>query len=454
MIKKNGKIGLSLCLTSALMAGTFAGCGNSADAESAKTAAVKETAEKVNADVQDGVVKSGDDASDEGTSENEIEFWNFFTGPDGDNMKAMVEGFNATNPKYRIKNVTMASGDLYTKIPTVVNSGKGIPDLTIVDVARIPMFYAQGLLESMKPVLDAAPEIKKENYKAAVWDTGTFDGEQYAVPLDMGVIGVAYNKDLVEQYAPGVLDDNLITIDEIKEIIPKAAEDGIVTIPVSFFGYEQALSLAKQEGAELFKDETTPNINGPEFTKAMQTLKEIVDLGGCSDEGEDNLQLFMAGEAIFCPDGVWDANALNAIEGLNWGITNSICYNTDTFYNFANSNQFVMLKNDARSDEKEKTIAEFLEYVRQNTLEWAKSGQVPASSAADDEEEYKEMNQHFFVSTPEIEESIQFKNYKYTGYADDAINKVFGDILFGNIDLEEGLNQAQKQVEDNIAQNQ
>ena len=82
----------------------------------------------------------------------------------------------------------MASGDLYTKIPTVVNSGKGIPDLTIVDVARIPMFYAQGLLESMKPVLDAAPEIKKENYKAAVWDTGTFDGEQYAVPLDMGVI--------------------------------------------------------------------------------------------------------------------------------------------------------------------------------------------------------------------------------------------------------------------------
>ena len=64
------------------------------------------------------------------------------------------------------------------------------------------------------------------------------------------------------------------------------------------------------------------------------------------------------------------------------------------------------------------------------------------------------MNQHFFVSTPEIEESIQFKNYKYTGYADDAINKVFGDILFGNIDLEEGLNQAQKQVEDNIAQNQ
>lgn len=383
----------------------------------------------------------------------EIEFWNFFTGPDGQNMQALIDGFNSTEPAFRVKNVTMNSGDLYTKIPTVVNSGKGIPDLTMVDVARVPMFQAQGLLEPMTGVLELQPEIKKENYNEAVWDTGTYDGEQYSVPLDMGVIGVAYNKDLVDKYAPGVLDDNVITIDEIKEIIPKASEDGIVTIPVSFFGYEQALSLAKQEGAELFTDETTPNINGPEFAKAMQTLKEIVDLGGCSEEGEDNLQLFMAGEAIFCPDGVWDANALNAIEGLNWGITNSIAYNADTFYNFANSNQFVMLKNEERSDEKEAAIGEFLEYVRQNTLEWARSGQVPASNAANEEEEYAAMNQHFFVSTPEESSSIQFKNYKYTGYADDAINTVFGDILFGNIELEEGLAQAQKQVEDNIAQN-
>lgn len=52
-----------------------------------------------------------------------------------------------------------------------------------------------------------------------------------------------------------------------------------------------------------------------------------------------------------------------------------------------------------------------------------------------------------------MEASVQFKDYKYAGYADDAINEVFGDILFGHIDLEEGLAQAQQQAEDNIAQN-
>ena len=38
----------------------------------------------------------------------------------------------------------------------------------------------------------------------------------------MGVTGLVYNKDLVDKYAPGVLDDNVVTIDEIMEIIPKA----------------------------------------------------------------------------------------------------------------------------------------------------------------------------------------------------------------------------------------
>lgn len=446
MRKKIWKSSLSLCMALLLAAGLLTGCGGS-DAPAEETPAAE--------DGQTQEATSGEPAAEstETASGEEIEFWNFFTGPDGDNMKVIVDGFNATNPAYRIKNVTMASGDLYTKIPTVVNSGEGIPDLTIVDVARIPGFYEQGLLEPMTSVMENAPEVKKENYNALVWDTGTFGGEQYAVPLDMGVIGVAYNKDLVEQYAPNVLDDGLITIDEIKEIIPEASADGIVTIPVSFFGYEQALALAKQEGADLFVDENTPNINSPEFTKAVTTLKEIVDLGGCSDEGEDNLQLFMAGEAIFCPDGVWDANALNAIEGLNWGITNALCYEPDTFCTFSNSNQFVMLKNENRSDEKEKVIADFLDYVRLNALEWARSGQVPASSAADDDAEYAAMNQHFFVSTPEVANSIQFNNSKYSGYANDAIGKVFGDILFGYIDVEEGLAQAQKQAEDNIAQN-
>lgn len=437
-MKKIGKLSLAMGMVLTLVVSSLTGCGSN-----------KEEGNGPETTSSSSKVEGQGGSSVEG----EIEFWNFFTGPDGDNMTAMVEGFNATNPAYRVKNVTMASGDLYTKIPTVVNSKKDIPDLTIVDVARVPMFQKQGLLESVEGLTQYAPELKKENYNELVWNTGTYEGKQFSIPLDMGVIGVAYNKDLVDKYAPGVLDDNILTIDEIKEVIPKASADGIVTIPVSFFGYEMALSLAKQEGVDLFKDGQIPNLNSPEFMRAMNTLKEIQDLGGGSSDGEDNLQLFMSGEAVFCPDGVWDKNALSQIEGLNWGLTNSIAYTNQSFCNYSNSNQFVMLKSDERGDDKEKVIADFIEYVRLNSLEWAKSGQVPASNYVNDDAEYQKMNQYFFVSTPAMQESIQFKNYTYTGYADDAVNKVFNDIIFGNISVEDGMAQAQKEAEDNIAQN-
>lgn len=387
-------------------------------------------------------------ASGKGT----IEFWNFFTGPDGDNMNNLVKAFNATNPAYTINNVTMASGDMYLKIPTVVNSGTGVPDLCIVDVARIPMFQNQGLLDPMDAVLEAKPEIKKENYRDAVWDTGTFDGEQYSVPLDMGVTGLVYNKSLVEKYAPGVLDDNVVTVDEIMKMIPAAKADGIITLPVSFFTYEMALSLAAQEGGYIFKEDgVTPNINSPEIKKAYQTLIDIQKAGGGSEDGDDNLQLFINGMSIFVHTGVWDYNALKQSD-IDWGMTNTIAYSPDKIVNLANSNQFVMFKSGERTDEKTAVIADFLDFVRENTLEWARSGQVPASRGADSEDEFKNMPAYFYVSSPEIEKSIIFRSYKYGGIADDAVWATHMEAVWGRMPLDEMLDVAQRQTEDNIAQ--
>ena len=384
-----------------------------------------------------------------------IEFWNFFTGPDGNNMNNMIEAFNATNPAFKVVNITMNGGDMYQKIPTVVNSGKGVPDLCIVDVARVPMFQDQGHLEPIDNILAMKPEINKENYRDAVWETGTFDGVQYSIPLDMGVTGLLYNKDLVEKYAPGVLEDNVVTIDELMEIIPAAQADGIITLPVSFFTYEMALSLMKQKGADIFaEDGVTPTINNPELAAAYETLLSIQTAGGGSDDGDDNLQLFMNHMAIFCHTGVWDYNALKQAENLNWGMTNTIAYAADKVVNYANSNQFVLFKSEERSEEKLAGIADFLDFVRENTLEWARSGQVPASRSADGEEEFQQMPSYFFVSTPEIEKTIVFRSFKYGGIADDAIFAHHMDSIWGRETVEQFLDVAQRQAEDNIKQQQ
>ncbi|HIU76712.1 MAG TPA: extracellular solute-binding protein [Candidatus Pelethocola excrementipullorum] len=427
---------VSIILAAAMLFG-MAGCQNTDQADN---------------NASSGGTDSDDSAASDGKT---IEFWNFFTGPDGENMNQMIQDFNSTNPAYKINNVTMAGGDMYQKIPTVVNSGKGVPDLCIVDVARIPMFEAQGLLEPMDYVLENKPEIKKENYRDAVWNTGTIDGTQYSIPLDMGVTGLLYNKNLVEKYAPNVLDDNVVTIDEIMEIIPEAKKDGIVTIPVSFFTYEMALSLAAQKGGYMFgEDELIPTTNTTQFKDAYQTLLDIQEAGGGSEDGDDNLQLFINNMSIFCHTGVWDYNALKQAEDLEWGMTNTIAYSADKVVNYSNSNQFVLFKSSERTDEKMEVIADFLDFVRENTMEWARSGQVPASRSADGEKEFQEMPGFFYVSSPEIEGTIAFKSYKYGGIVDDAFFETHMEAIWGRMSVDDMLAQVQKQAEDNIAQQQ
>lgn len=383
---------------------------------------------------------------------NEIVFWNFFTGPDGATMTQLVDGFNATNPAYHIKSVTMNSGDLYTKIPTVVASGEGIPDLCIIDVARVASFYSQGLLESMDTVMAAQADISEANYNSLVWQSGSFDGKQYSVPLDIGAMGVHYNADLVAKYCPNILDDGVITVDEIKAVIPAASADGIVTLGNYFF-YETALALAQGEGNVLFNEDGTPNANSAQMIKAVNTLKEIVDMGGCTDEGDEVFQMFVSGEVIFMTTGVWDANSLNSYPELNWGVTGAIAYTPESHFTYCNSNQFALLKNDARSDEKEAGIAAFINYVRENALVWAGSGMVPASSAANNDPAYQAMKQYTFVATEDAQKSLCFKTNVFCGYYDDAVNPMVSQVVYGYMTAEDALAQAQKQIEDNIAQN-
>ena len=77
---------------------------------------------------------------------------------------------------------------------------------------------------------------------------------------------------------------------------------------------------------------------------------------------------------------------------------------------------------------------------------------VPASSAANDDPAYQAMKQYAFVATEEAQQSLCFRTNVYCGYFDDAVNPNVGEIVYGHKDLDETLDQAQKQIEENIAQ--
>lgn len=379
---------------------------------------------------------------------NTITFWTPLTGEDGAYMDQLVKEYNATEPEIKLKHVI--TSDMYTKLSTVINSGKGVPDLAIIHADRVPGFVKQNVLEPMTAMLAAQPEIKAENYLPQAWSTGTIDGTQYTVPLDIHSNAMYYNKDLLKKYnAESFLDDDIVTIDEMLSLQGKL-DEGDFVVNDALLGWV-ILGQLQNVGGDVQKD-GKPALNTPEMKAAFESVKKIADAGLMTPFGEDGYLMFQSGNVLFSTDGTWSSTAHATVEGLNFGVTNVYSPTADKFTNRSSSHLFAMLNNEARTDEKEQGIGKFLEFIRQNSMEWAKAGQTVASKQVIESPEYKDYMQSFFTSNEKEIESLYIYTYEYYPYVAEAVDKYAADIVRGNVELDATLQTMQKEVEDKIAQ--
>ncbi|KWX79515.1 extracellular solute-binding protein [Paenibacillus jilunlii] len=377
-----------------------------------------------------------------------ITFWTPLTGDDGAYMDQLVKDYNATNPEIKVKHVI--TSDMYTKLSTVLNSGKGVPDLTIIHADRVPGYVKQGVLEPMTAVTTAQPEIKQENYLPQAWSTGTIDGTQYTVPLDIHSNVMYYNKDLLKKYhAESFLDDNVVTIDEMLSLQGKL-DEGDYVVNDALLGWV-ILAQIQDLGGDI-QENGKPAVNTPVMKQAFENVKKINDAGLMTPFGEDGYLMFQSGNVLFSTDGTWSSTAHAGVEGLNFGVTNVYSPTADKFTNRSSSHLFSMMKNKDRSEEKVAGIGNFLEFIRENSIEWAKAGQIVASKQVNESPDFKNYIQSFFTSSEKEIESLYIYTYEYYPYIAEAVDTYCGDIVRGNVDIDETLQTMQKFVEDKIAE--
>lgn len=383
-----------------------------------------------------------------GSDKNTITFWTPLTGDDGAYMDQLVKDYNATEPEFKIKHVITA--DMYTKISTVLNSGKGVPDLAIIHADRVPGFVKQGVLEPMGAAISGQPEITEANYLPQAWATGNIEGTQYTVPLDIHSNTMYYNKDLLKQYGvESFLDDDIVTIEEMLSLQGKMEPDQYV-VNDALLGWV-IMAQIQNLGGDI-QENGKPAVNTPVMKQAFEEVKKIADAGLMTPFGEDGYLMFQAGNVLFSTDGTWSSTAHAAVEGLNFDVTNIYSATPDKFTNRASSHLFAMLKNDQRTDEKEAGVGAFLEFIRENSLEWAKAGQIVASKQVIESPEYDQFMQSFFTSNEKEVESLYIYTYEYYPYVAEAVDTYCADIVRGNVDLDETLATMQKFVEDKIAE--
>lgn len=433
---------MALCMTVAMVA-SLAGCGG------------KDSASTGSGETDTNTSVDAGETSDAGSEEDAqpevapgkkgtIEFWTVFTGADGTSMQAMVDAYNATDPDYTVNHRAIEANDLYLKMPLAIQSGEDVPDVCINHVERVPLFQEQGLLTDYTAYLDGSA-VSKDNYNPKAWSMTDIDGGHYGIPLDVHSYILYVNEDLYAQYGNGVLDDGVLTWDELESVADACVADGIIPIGMAWLRVKFLASYA-QLGGTLSTDGNTPDFNNDTAVQVLNNWVDLMDKGYAQKEGDDSWQLFLAGKVLFCPEGIWMYNNVKEA-GLNAKMYDYPVFDAGTKGNWTSSHQFVLPKNDNRDDEKTKAVLDFINFMGNNSLEWAKAGQCPAHVSIKDVAEFKDMPQAFVADESD---ELKIYDYKYYGYAVEALDKVLGEVLFGRMTPQEALDQAVQETKDQI----
>ena len=146
-----------------------------------------------------------------------IEWWHITTGDPGkSDFQAIADAYTAANPNVKI-NITVLENEAFkTKLSTT--AAADIPDLFQSWGGGIMAAQAEaGLLK------DITADIAdwKDTINAGGLSIYQYDGVQYGVPWDMGMIGFWYNKALFEQAGitapPASWDEYLAAVQKLKD---------------------------------------------------------------------------------------------------------------------------------------------------------------------------------------------------------------------------------------------
>jgi multiple sugar transport system substrate-binding protein len=316
----------------------------------------------------------------------ELQYWNPFTGPDGPFMGEMVDAFNAEHPDIQ---VTMTSqGEYYTQLSTAA-AADTLPDVAIVHADQVA---TQAFRNVIRPIDDLVTEmgLSADDYPEAVWAAGDVAGHRYSIPLDIHPMTMFYNADLLT--AANI--DNAPTTKEEFDAAAQAVTSGDnkgFDITGGFPVTEIFRQMLHQFGGTEFNaDVTEATWNSPEGVQALQWMKDVQ-----SKYSEPNLEVdaelnaFKTGTVGMIWNGIWQTTNVTG-SGVEFnGQATAVPQIGPNMAVWAGSHQFTLPTHGTIDPCKDAAAATFIKYMVENSVTWAKAGQIPASKTVRDSDEFK-----------------------------------------------------------------
>lgn len=321
-----------------------------------------------------------------------VNFWNNFSGGDGEFMSAMVQKFNETHPGIKVEMSGVTWEDYYNRLLTSIAGGIG-PDVAIMHTTHVPAYASQGMLLPLDEEL-AGRSIPIDDYVESAWVALNYNGQQYGIPLDVHPWVLYYNKDILGQL--GLLNaagefDSPTSPEEFRALIDQINDAGYYSLSIEYVGnsWRGWYALLKQAGGEVFVgNEVT--INSPE---ALETLTFWASIPAAYPnlivDYDESVALFAQGDAARHINGVWITGYFEQIEDLNFGV---IPYPTlyDNPAGWANSHSFVIpVQRGGVDKEKLDAVLAFVNWMTENSYLWALAGHIPTRHSVLDSADFQ-----------------------------------------------------------------
>lgn len=225
-------------------------------------------------------------------------------------VKAIIREFEEANPNITIKTEVLENEQYKSKLK-VLAASNDLPDIGFTWAAGFMDPYVRG--NKFAAVDDLLQDELKGKFVAGTTEGYSFDGKTYALPVELNIVPVYYNKEIFSEF-------NLQppqTLDDLKAIIRTLNNNGITPVtlggkdgwPASFW----YMYLADRIGGPNLMDKAVADqdFTDPSLLEAARQVQELVNLNtfikGYNGLSNDEAKVqFMNGKSAMFVTGTWE----------------------------------------------------------------------------------------------------------------------------------------------------
>jgi multiple sugar transport system substrate-binding protein len=381
-----------------------------------------------------------------------LRYWTILGSVDGIIMNDLVRKFSEENTDIAVESLQGLT-DFIQKMQAAAISGTA-PDVALIRHTYIGPFGSREMLTPLDPAELGQAGIAAEAYDPTVWGFTTWEGQQYAVPLDIHCHAMLHNTRILSEAGLAV-PTTLEEWENVVTTIGHADTLGYQTFALGA-GAQEFMTwywygIHRQFGGEMLtEDGSAAAFNTPEGIECVNWMKRMQDAG--NPENSPMVDLARTGKVATWPDGPWITTLFFNPERSPNAAENDVAVlpqrDPAAAATWGQSHQFSLPVQGDPDDERRAASLRFVKWMTEHAVDWAQAGQIPANNAA--REQALALDNVYMQKLNVWAQQLPYVAYmKSTPLLLEVMPRIAANVegaILGEWSVEDGLKQAEDEV--------